>query len=371
MASPRIALAIDLASSFGREVIQGVLPLAHQYGWTPLLADPRSDRLGRELRQLGPDGVILMLLHPAQARICLRLDVPVVNVGLLLPRISTPHVGNDDQAIGAMAAGHLLDRGCRRMIAIGSPGRRMDDLRLAGFSQAVQAAGSGCEVLEASDLNRRLPALVRGRGDATGVFAVQDRLGAQAITVLTRAGIAVPARAAVVGVDNDDIACRLSSPELSSVAVARREIGAAAAGMLASLLDGSPTGTSRFIAPLGVVVRASSDHFAVADPDLAAACACIRERAHQRIGPEEVVAAVPLSRSSLQRRFREAFGQTLREAIRAARLDRARRLLADSDLKLAAVARASGFANSAQLVHLFRQAEGITPEAWRRRLRQG
>lgn len=371
MAESRIALAVDRGSSFGREAIHGLIPIAHRHGWKLDLIDPERGALAATLRRLRPDGVVIMISRPSQDALCARLGVPVVNIGQLCPGSTLPHVGNDDRAIGAMAAAHLLERGRRHLFAIGDASQRMQDLRIAGFRQAAHAAGCDCEVLAPALLPRRLAPAIRRLGEPAGIFAIGDGPAAWALSLLVQAGVAVPERAAVVGVDNDDLCCRLSQPELSSVAVARREIGQAAGEVLAGLLAGGKPAAVRFIAPLGLVVRASSDHWAVADPELAAACALIRARAHLHLTPDDVVAAVPLSRSTLQRRFHAAFGQTLRAAIRSARVAQARRLLVDSDDKLAAVARRAGFAHAAQLVHHFRQAEGMTPETWRRRIRNG
>lgn len=369
MPEVRIAVVIDRSSSYGREVILGILQVAQRLGWRIDLLSATHPHLVRALQRVHPDGVVVLAHVPAQTAACLRLGVPVVNVGHLQSGSGLLHVGNDDHAIGAMAAEHLLKRGLHTVAAIGVTRQRMDRLRIAGFRETVLAAGCTCQVFEAATFVDRLPAWMARQAQPVGIFAVHDGLGSEAIAALQHAGIAVPERAAVLGVDNDDILCRLSRPELSSVAVARREIGNAAAELLAARLAGKPVAATRFIPPLKVVVRASSDQWAVSDPELVTACAFIRAHAHRHIGPEQVVAAVPLSRSTLQRRFRQAFGQTLRTAILETRLDRARTLLVDTELKLAAIARAAGFTDAAQLIHAFRRAERTTPDLWRRRVR--
>lgn len=373
MAATTIGIAAAFDGSFAREVALGVMAVVHRRGWAPVLLRPDPDGLRQGLARVQPAGVVLKMGSGslAQEAVLRAAGIPAVNIGQLVAGSRLPHVGNDDRAIGVLAARHLIERGCRRLYAVGDEAVRMERLRIAGARDAARAAGLTLQRILIGEAASRLPPLIQRATGVAGVFAINDWRGAQVVMALRDAGIAIPEQAAVIGVDNEDLACRLCHPELSSVAVAQREIGSTAAELLAGMIAGGAAPGTRFLAPLGIVVRASSDGYAVADRDLGAACAFIRGNVHRRIGPEDVVAAVPLSRSSLQRRFRETFGRTLREAIREARIAHARRLLLDTDQKLAAVARAAGFANAAQLVRQFHAAEGATPEAWRRRFRHG
>jgi transcriptional regulator GlxA family with amidase domain len=63
----------------------------------------------------------------------------------------------------------------------------------------------------------------------------------------------------------------------------------------------------------------------------------------------------------LARLFRRFGGTTFAQALRAARLQRAQALMDDPRLKLAAVARFSGFASASHLVRCYRLVHGRTP----------
>jgi AraC-like DNA-binding protein len=86
-------------------------------------------------------------------------------------------------------------------------------------------------------------------------------------------------------------------------------------------------------------------------------------------GAELGVAAVALGTSArtLQRQLGEA-GTSFREQLRAARLDVARRLLAEPDAKIEAVAAAVGCGSASSFTRMFRETHGETPAAWRDRV---
>ena len=62
--------------------------------------------------------------------------------------------------------------------------------------------------------------------------------------------------------------------------------------------------------------------------------------------------------------------RTVKEEILRCRLDRVRRLLADTDLPISEIVAASGFTSTDALTRAVRNAEGLTPLRLRRRLRE-
>lgn len=95
----------------------------------------------------------------------------------------------------------------------------------------------------------------------------------------------------------------------------------------------------------------------------------IRTNAGARIQVSDVLRAVPVSRSWLERRFQELLGRSPAEEIRRVRLERTKRLLAETDLPVPEVAIASGFGSSEYLAYAFKQATGLTPREFRTRTR--
>ena len=206
---------------------------------------------------------------------------------------------------------------------------------------------------------RRLPKPV-------GIMAANDFRAIQLLDACRRAQVPVPEEAAVVGVDDEEVACQLANPPLTSVVPDARRMGWEAAALLDQLMRGkTPPFREKFIPPKGIVVRQSTEITALEDPLLAAALSYIRQYACQGIHVADVVRYVGFSRSALQRRFRGHLGRTIHEVILKTRLDRAKMLLAETDLTLAEIAHRTGLHYAEYLHSVFRRQFGITPGQYR------
>jgi LacI family transcriptional regulator len=117
------------------------------------------------------------------------------------------------------------------------------------------------------------------------------------------------------------------------------------------------------------VARRSSDVLAIDDPDVVEAACFIRNHSHQPLRVADVLNEVPVGRRSLERRFRKSLGRGLWEEIRRGHVDRAKRLLAETDLSVKTVAKQSGFTDFRHLAVVFRQDLGLSPTAYRRQVR--
>lgn len=82
---------------------------------------------------------------------------------------------------------------------------------------------------------------------------------------------------------------------------------------------------------------------------------------------QQLADALGVSRTTLYLQFRALVGTTPIEHVTSFRLQRARALLATTDLKVAAVAHVCGFAEEKYFLRRFREAEGCTPTQFRRR----
>ena len=388
--TPRIALLIETSRGYGRQLLRGIVRYARLHGpWgfyvTPgdfLQAVPR-------MKSWGGAGIIARVETPAVARAILASGLPTIALGLSdeqlrpespLSRLS--EVVSDSHGAGRMAAEHLLGRGFRRFAYVGARGRVWSGRRLDGFRSRLHEAGFEPLVYAqprprraAADWGREQPALaawLAALPRPVGVMACNDDRGRQVLVACLAAGLRVPEEVAVVGVDNDELLCELADPPLSSVVLNAEAGGYRAAALLDRMMRGDCDGPRRILVePLHVEARRSTDIIALDDPEVAAALHFIHARATEPIGVPDVVAEVLISRRALEQRFRKATGRTVHDEIRRVRMERACRLLTETDLPIARVAEASGFGRVSYLAQSFRQAFDVTPARYRRRLRDG
>jgi LacI family transcriptional regulator len=107
----------------------------------------------------------------------------------------------------------------------------------------------------------------------------------------------------------------------------------------------------------------------VADAKVAAAVRFIREHVGDGIDVGDVLRAVPMSRTLLERKFQAALGRSPHREILQQRIARARHLLAESEVSIAVVAELAGFGDASYLSVVFRRETGESPRSYRIRQR--
>jgi LacI family transcriptional regulator len=379
MALIRLGLVFNYDLHYCRCVLRGVKQYAETKPDWVFLSAAAEKKPVRSVHSLPLDGLIAQVHTPALAADLAALKRPLVNVSRALEELPFPRIGVDEAAVGRLAASHFLDRGLRHFAFLGNPGYYYSNEREAGFRRALVGAGHSVARFHLrpagslaarnypwaldGKLRRWLLALPR----PVGLFASNDVCGSQLSETCHEVGLRVPEQVALVSVDNDDLLCELTRPSLSSVALPAERIGYEAAALLDRLLGGDrPPRRPLLLAPLGVVARQSSDVVALDDPEVAAALRFIRDHRHAPLSVSDVLRAVPVSRRALERRFRQALQRGVGDEIRRVHLERAKELLAGTELPVASVAERSGFSGGKHLCVVFRQETGQTPTAYRR-----
>lgn len=294
-------------------------------------------------------------------------------VGLYSYRFSTEvaKVTPDDHVVGALAGEHLLDRGYRRLAFYGIQAE-WSLRRLAGFTSVAKQAGVTPEVFLADAWEGLLHTELLGRflaligGNPLGVMAANDCIAVHLRDAVGAAGRDIPDDVGIIGVDNFEIHSAYGWVPISSIDVNSRRIGEVAAQLLLEMLDGRvASNLHREVLPRGVVPRLSTDVMHVTDADVARALEHMRSHLHEDVTAEDIARALQMSRTTLDRRFKECLGRTVADELRRLRLSVARRYLESSDVQLAEVATATGFKHLSNFSSAFRRVYGVTPSRWR------
>jgi LacI family transcriptional regulator len=371
---PAVALLIETSNAYARGLLEGVMAYVREHQpWSIYLPEQgRGEAPPAWLARWKGDGLIARIETPEIARAVTRKRKPVVDVSAGRFVRSVPWVETDDGAIAKAAASHLLERGFRRLAFCGDARFNWSKNRRAAFEALAQESGADVEIHDAPRAQEHdaLVRWVRGLVKPVGVFAAYDIKAQQLLDACRDAGVAVPEEVAVVGVDNDELLCRLASPPLSSVVPNTKRTGYEAARLLDRLMRGEKVPSEgHFIPPLGVQARQSTDILAVEDPEIAAAMRFIREHACDGITVEDVLRAVPLSRRVLERRFRRVARRTPHEEILRLRLERVKQLLGETDLSLERISSLAGFAHPEYMSVAFKRELGVTPGCHRLQIR--
>ena len=198
-------------------------------------------------------------------------------------------------------------------------------------------------------------------------MACNDARALHLLDACHQTGILVPEEVAVVGVDNEEIFCELCNPALSSVAPDAERIGYQAAELLDKFMSGqSPPCQRILVDPVRVVTRRSSDTLAIKDQMVAAAIRFINEQALHGCTVTDVIKFVRVSRSFLERRFRQYLKRSPQAEIRRVQGSRIKQLLTETDFTLERISELSGFEHPEYMSVVFKRLYGQTPGQYRK-----
>ncbi|XNM63315.1 AraC family transcriptional regulator [Escherichia coli] len=107
-----------------------------------------------------------------------------------------------------------------------------------------------------------------------------------------------------------------------------RQMGYQAAKLMQRLLDSEVLPLQRvLVPPMRVMERRFTDYRSLNDPAVIQAMHYIRNNACKGIKVEQVLDSVGISRSNLEKRFKEEVGETIHAVIHSEKLEKARSLL--------------------------------------------
>ena len=373
----RVALLVETSKAFGRGVLRGVSRWLREHEPWSLYADERGFEEGVPpgLETWQVDGVISRVPRDRLPAAWRTGEVPLVSLRWEEGGGPSPGIHADEAAISRSAADHLLDQGFSQLAFCGVR-TRWSQLREEAFAAHAAARGATVHVFDSPQASRvglcvdDVPVIARwieALPRPVGIMAAYDVRALEVLDAVRSLGLACPDDVAVIGVDDDEVLCSLASPNLTSVNQNLECIGYEAARLLTARMHGEAVSAeSVFVPPLGVTVRRSTDILSIDDPDVRLALRLIRSKACDGLTTEQVAGVTSLSRRSLERQFTRSLGRSLHDEIIRTKLLAARRLLADTDLKLAAIAVRCGFAHAAQLCNVFKKTFGLTPTEHRR-----
>jgi len=379
-----VAVILDAARPYDRLIIGGVAHYAREHGgWSLYVEEDPLQKLP-DLRHWHGQGIIANFDDRHVATAIRGLRIPIVGVGGGYgwhdATSGIPYIYTDNAAIGRQGAEHLLGCGFEHVAFYGYPRTTTSgwsEERAAAFAQACAAAGRPCAVFTGrqgtarrwEQLQRELSAWIARLPKPVGVMACNDVRARHVLEACRSLGLRVPHDVAVLGVDNDEMICELTSPPLSSIDQSARRIGYEAAAVLDRLMQAAPARKREpaaargpiVIPPIGVVTRASTDTTATRDETVLAALQQLRHNPWRRPDIRAIAAEACVSRSTLETRFRNVIGRTIHAEFVRLRLAGLRRLITETDLPLKSVAIRAGFPSVQYMTTFLRRHAGLTP----------
>jgi LacI family transcriptional regulator len=193
-------------------------------------------------------------------------SIPVVSI-ICRPEDSEMTVNSDDFVGATLAVRHLVELGHRRIAhLVGNPSILTSEPRLQGYLSVLASAGvaadptlsldGGFSKQKGYESTARLMNLPQP-GRPTAIFAANDLSAHGALDAIHEKGLRVPEDVSVVGYD-DTWYATVTRPQLTSVNMNIQELGATAANLLISSLEGKMPAKKHVVTSVSLTVRESS-----------------------------------------------------------------------------------------------------------------
>ena len=286
-------------------------------------------------------------------------------------------VRNDDVSIGRFGADFLKSLGKFRsfgFVPTNDP-YYCSILRSEGFQSELKK-GKGIDIRQysATGLKDGSEEDIEALGEwlaalpkPTAVMAVHDLRATHVLEAANMRKIKVPEQMAIIGVDNDELLCDFTSPQLTSIYPDHVKEGELAATTLQSMLEKNAlrhTRTFRSNAKI-IVERESTHHLSPATHLAEEAMSFIRRNALKGINAADVTRHLRVSRRLCDLRFRACHGETVLEAILRIRFAELKRRLVSSNTSIGKIVTACGFSCECHAKRLFKKRFGMTMREWR------
>ncbi len=267
----------DLLHSFFAQVAKALSAAIRQKGYSLIIASSQEDP-ELEVQEIDHllthrvDAILIASAHsnPEVLRKIEERDTPYILIDRQFAGLAADFVGVDDVAVGALAARHLIDQGCRHIAHIRGPEVSTAAGRFEGYRCALAAAGleipPGYVVsIGTSGDDRGIPGghaamqkLLAASPRPDGVFCYNDPVAVGAMRAVLESRLRIPEDIAIIGCGNlpysDLFRVPLSTIDQDSVTIGTE----AAKRALAVVESKEPQPPASILAHPRLIARAST-----------------------------------------------------------------------------------------------------------------
>lgn len=383
--SMRLLFIADFSEQFPNRILKGIRKYSQESGepWVVCKMPPSYvqktgfDGLVAWTRKWQAD-VVLANFNPGDKVEAFRkYGIAAIAIDNISPFAQIPNLTADYHRMGEMAAAQYVAMGFRNFGFFGYNGVCWSDARRQGFRDYLEGLGLGqnfhvwdrirTDTLWSYD-EAKLGEWLNSLPKPIGIMACDDTQANILLEGCRSSGINVPAEIAVIGVDNDEMLCSMTDPQLSSIDVDLEGGGYAIARMAERMVrEPDYPGEDIVLRPIGLVQRLSSSMMATDDKAVQAAIAFINHNADKKIKVADVLQHVPMSRRSLEQHFMKATGLSIHDYITQVKIEYLSQRLLESNDPVSAIVAKMDEADAKSITRRFVSVKGCTPTEFRRK----
>ncbi|MEW4561998.1 DNA-binding transcriptional regulator [Bremerella sp. JC770] len=374
----RIAVLVQTSSAWSRQVLAGVAEYAMEAGGWDFWIEPRGFYEQIEIPQTWRgEGVICRLTSEDLVRQIQQRRLPAVNVSWLGEHSPTvPKVVSDEVACGQMAAEFYLNRGWHFFGFVGPPPQLnySDKVEQAFVDTLAEAKRTvkrfdhepSTDTITIGQEHPKMAEWLMGLPKPVALLVWTTAIGQEIALFCGQIGISVPDDVAILAVELDPLVSAMSPVPIAYIDQSPRRVGAQAAALLESMIQGAPAPDQPvLVPPRRIAERMSVDNLFVEDEVVRKAMDFIRDRMAEPIQVTDVASHVAISRRVLENRFDKALRRSPAQVIRRTKLAHAMYLLNETDLTVQEIGYQTGFFHQETFLRFFKRESGQTPTEYR------
>lgn len=365
---------------YDQRLHRGIERYAQEHGWH-LCSDVTRERVipwGWE-----GDGILAWLgTGDDLAEFVVQARKPTLDFSYRRPHLKFPRVLVDHEACARLAAEHFLTRGFKNFAFYSDRDNWAYEENGRAFVRTVSETGNACNWLRwhrspefSTDrlqwkLKRKwLATELKRAPKPLALFAATDDHALEVLETCEDLGLSVPEQVSLIGMDNSLLAVEAMPTPVSSVNPNMELVGYRGAELLDQMMNGkkAPSEPVR-IPPLGLITRKSSDLLAIEHPGIARGLRFLWANYQKPIGVGDLARAAAMSVRNFHQAFMESVGRSPGHEIQRVRIEKAKRLLADSSEKMEAIAELCGYESANSFWVAFRRSTGLSPKQYQKQV---
>ncbi|WOO43697.1 DNA-binding transcriptional regulator [Rubellicoccus peritrichatus] len=363
----RVAILVDTMTTWSRSLIEGILAYNKENEPWHMHLEPQPSRDALLLpKGWSGDGIIARVSSPQVADQLQSLGKPVVNISSIkLEGVDYPRVISSPVSVAQLAYDTFRIRGFNNFGYVGDLSFGFVQTEYQAYQSVIDDAGCKLYCFDLSK-NHSIEDWLAALPKPMGIFCWGPSLGHLVIDSCNLINVNVPNDIAVLGANYDKLLSEASYPSQAGILMDSKQIGRTAARMLDDMIHGRPLEKRDWrLEPLGIIEKLSIDTLAVNDDRMSKVMRYLNEHAFEPISVTDVIKHNPMSRRTLERKFRLTFGCSIVDHIRQLRINHARKLLASSDLPITEISEICGFSSYNYLNRIFKMSTGLSPSQYR------
>ena len=318
---------------------------------------------------------ILGLWHNINVEEAKKLNIPIFLRTYKKVYNEFPMLTGHYKEFGAYAADFFINQNFNNYAFIGMKDILWSVSRYEGYSEQISTSKKimtyHYEVEDFQNEIKEISAWLYSLPKPIAMFACNDFMARQVTEICQMNGIRIPEDISLLGVDNDEFMCNISSPTLSSIKLNFEKHGYEIAQTLFKMIAEKKIWPARIpVEAIGVVERMSTKRKVISDPYIREIVDFISRNYTQDIDISKLTSFIPLSRRAIELKFKkEMYPYTISSYILKLRLEHFCHLLQSSELPVGTAAYKSGFIDNSNFSTLFKKYKGVTPTEYRRTYR--